>query len=60
MIKIVNLDTGISVLSIKGRDGKIRVKALDKNETYKFNVWWTKTKNSLSSIGIKAKDYGKN
>lgn len=53
MIKIVSLDTGISVLSIKGRDGKIRVKVLDKNETYKFNVWWTKTKNSLSSLGIK-------
>ena len=60
MIKIVNLDTGISVLSIKGRDGIIRLKSLDKNETYKFNVWWTKTKDSLSSIGIKAKDYGKN
>tara|TARA_B100000902_G_C27305713_1_gene915328 strand:+ start:1405 stop:1572 length:168 start_codon:yes stop_codon:yes gene_type:complete len=53
MINVVNLDTGISVVSVKGNDGKVRIKVLDKNETYKFNVWWSKTKDSLSSMRIK-------
>jgi hypothetical protein len=53
MINVVNLDTGISVVSVKGKDGKVHIKVLDKNGTYKFNVWWSKTKDSLSSIGIK-------
>jgi len=53
MINVVNLDTGISVISVKGSDGKVHIKVLDKNGTYKFNVWWSKTKDSLSSIGIK-------
>lgn len=53
MINVVNLDTGISVVSVKGSDGKVHIKVLDKNKTYKFNVWWSKTKDSLSSIGIK-------
>lgn len=60
MINVVNLDTGISVVSVKGNDGKVRIKVLDKNETYKFNVWWSKTKDSLSSINIKTNEHGKN
>jgi len=52
MIKFQTLDTGISVFSYKRKDGAIRIKVLDKNETYKLNVWWTKIKYSLSSQQI--------
>jgi hypothetical protein len=55
MIRFQTLDTGITVFSYKGKDGVLCVKVLDKNETYKFNVWWTKTKNSLSSKQISTK-----
>lgn len=48
------LPTGIIVTSRKGRDGVIRIRTInqDTNFKYKYNVWWSKTKETLKSINI--------
>jgi len=54
-LKLRKLDSGVHIYSYTGVDGVCHIKALSKNEVYKMNVWWTKFKDSLSSIGITTK-----
>lgn len=48
------LPTGIIVTSQRGRNGVVRIKIVnqDANFRYKYNVWWSKTKEILKSINI--------
>jgi len=52
MNSFTKLKSGIYVYSYKGVDGVCRIKVLDKNTAYKFNVWWSKLKAHLMSKSI--------
>ena len=51
-LKLRKLETGVHIYSCTGVDGVYHVKALSKNEVYKMNVWWSKLKDSLSSLNV--------
>lgn len=51
-LKLRKLETGVHIYSYTGVDGVCHVKALSKNEVYKMNVWWSKLKESLSSLNV--------
>lgn len=51
-LKLRKLETGVHIYSYTGVDGVCHVKALSKNEVYKMNVWWSKLKDSLSSLNV--------
>lgn len=52
MVNLKKLDSGISVYSYKGVDGIIYIKTLNKNETYKLNVWFSNLNSYLDSLQI--------
>ena len=51
-LKLRKLETGVHIYSYTGVDGVCHVKALSKNEVYKMNVWWSKLKETLSSLNV--------
>jgi len=52
MYNIKELNSGIIVYSSKGVGGLSRINVLNSNEVYKMNVWWSKLKDSLSSLDV--------
>lgn len=52
MSGLKKLKTGIYVYSYTTIDGVTHIKALNENQSYKLNVWWSKVKDSLSSINV--------
>ena len=52
MYNIKELNSGIIVYSSKVVGGLSRINVLNSNEVYKMNVWWSKLKDSLSSLDV--------